>query len=476
MTRPRTTTGEELLKRIPEPWHGATMSVAEVLRAAGHRAWIVGGAVRDLVLERPLKDVDLVSGALPDEVESLFPKTVAVGKAFGIIVVVQDGLEIEVATFREERGYSDRRRPDEVVFADRPEIDARRRDFTCNALYLDPLSGEMVDPSGGAKDLRGGVLRTVGEPGARFREDGLRLLRMARFLARFAMRPAPGLLDAARAEGGSLEGVAPERVLDELQKICRGPAAGRALGILDVADLARRVVPGWGARNGGAPGRVSALEALESWHRAEPGWAAPGSDSGSPSASDPGGGPESGGDALFIARMAVCLGGLLDSDESDQQRTSLLGSAASLRAPKALGQRLTALLDWLGALPGTDIHGQGPPGLATVTPEEQRGMAVEAWRAAERPAAALYARASHEVQGEPFRTQRLMAYLTAAEASAVSAPPESLPITAKALIGAGWSPGPELGAILARTKRAYLGGAFTNLDGAIAWAKARSDD
>ena len=98
--------GKALLQRIPRDWAEPTRAVAETLAGAGHRAWVVGGGVRDLILGRPIKDIDLVSKALPGDVEALFPKTIAVGKSFGIVVVVQGGVEIEVATFREERGLS----------------------------------------------------------------------------------------------------------------------------------------------------------------------------------------------------------------------------------------------------------------------------------------------------------------------------------------------------------------------------------
>ena len=160
--------GATLLARMPPPALQLARSVCSRLAEGGHRGWIVGGAVRDLVLERPLVDLDLVSDALPDAVEGLFERTVSVGKSFGVVVVVMDGQEVEVATFRKERGYSDRRRPDEVEYALDPEVDARRRDFTCNALYLDPLTGEVRDPEGGLADLTSGRLRAVGDAGGRF--------------------------------------------------------------------------------------------------------------------------------------------------------------------------------------------------------------------------------------------------------------------------------------------------------------------
>ena len=229
----------------------AARHVAQVLQGAGFRSWLVGGAVRDLCLGRPVKDADLVSAARPEQVQALFPRTVAVGASFGIVVVLVEDpqtavtIEVEVATFREERGYSDARRPDLVSYTDSPELDARRRDFTCNALYLDPLDDTLLDPTGGAADLRAGRLSTVGEPNERFREDGLRLLRMARFEAALDLEPGPDLHMAARSMGAALRGVSPERVFEELSRMLSGPRPRRALGILEECELGARVFPGW---------------------------------------------------------------------------------------------------------------------------------------------------------------------------------------------------------------------------------------
>ncbi|MEL6715990.1 MAG: CCA tRNA nucleotidyltransferase, partial [Planctomycetota bacterium] len=265
MTRDDPNERPDLVERLPQELLGPVRHVAGVLGAAGHRAWVVGGAVRDLLYaERgraaPVKDADLVSAALPDEVEALFPRTVAVGKSFGIVVVVVDGVEIEVATFREERGYSDRRRPDEIRFTDSLALDARRRDFTINALYLDPLDGQIEDPTGGLRDLESGRLRAVGRASDRFREDGLRILRMARFQARFALEAADGLHRAALDEADSLVGVSPERVLDELSKMVSGGGVRSAVRTLVDVGAAERVLPDWTAETAGA--RLRDLESL----------------------------------------------------------------------------------------------------------------------------------------------------------------------------------------------------------------------
>src|SRR6185503_18536023 len=141
----------------------------------------VGGAVRDLALGLPPHDVDLASRLTPDELEGRFPKSASVGRAFGSMVLVVDGIPLQHTTFRSEHGYADARRPDQVRYGATLEEDASRRDFTCNALYLDPLSDELCDPQEGLADLRSALLRCVGDPAARFAEDGLRILRLARF-------------------------------------------------------------------------------------------------------------------------------------------------------------------------------------------------------------------------------------------------------------------------------------------------------
>ncbi len=215
----------------------AVLLVSRVLAEAGHRAWLVGGAVRDLMLGRAVGDLDMVSKALPEEVVELFPHSREVGRSFGIVQVAAAGHWIELATFRLERGYSDGRHPDEVRYTHSLEEDAGRRDFTCNALYWDPLVMELRDPKGGAMDLEKGQLACVGNAKGRFEEDGLRLLRMARFLARLDLQPAPGLFEAAASSRNSLRGVSGERVLEELRRMAEGPRTHVAMGALASSGL-----------------------------------------------------------------------------------------------------------------------------------------------------------------------------------------------------------------------------------------------
>lgn len=236
------------MEGLPEPLAEAARTVARILEAGGFRGWIVGGAVRDLALGRAPKDVDMVSAAHPDRVLELFEHTHPIGKAFGIVLVQVGGVDLELATFRTESGYSDARHPDLIQFAENPQEDALRRDFTCNAMYLDPLSGEVFDPCGGLRDLRDGRLATVGDPRDRFTEDGLRLLRLARFGAQLGLDPTAGLLEAAGACSGSLSAVSPERVRAELEGCLYRGAPERALEILADAGLLGACLP-WLAKD-----------------------------------------------------------------------------------------------------------------------------------------------------------------------------------------------------------------------------------
>jgi tRNA nucleotidyltransferase (CCA-adding enzyme) len=222
----------------------AARAIAERGATRGARVWVVGGAVRDLALGRAPKDIDLASALRPEQIEQLFPSTVPVGKAFGTILIVQDGLAVEHTTFRSESGYSDRRRPDQVEFGQSIEEDSARRDFTCNALYLDPLLDLHADPRGGLEDLARGCLRCVGDPRLRFAEDGLRLVRMARFAGALELEPAPGVLEAAMESRAALAGVAPERVLRELERIFARPGHARAIELLARAGLVGELFPG----------------------------------------------------------------------------------------------------------------------------------------------------------------------------------------------------------------------------------------
>jgi len=202
--------------------HDAARSIALRLRDAGHVAYFAGGCVRDQLLGLEPADFDVATSAKPDEITAIFKGAKSVGESFGVMLVRTGGVVVEVATFRADGPYSDSRRPDSVRFAT-PEEDAHRRDFTVNGLFMDPASGEVIDFVGGRADVAARVLRAIGSPHERIREDRLRMLRAARFAARFALEIEPQTALAIRAHASELAGVSRERIGIEIRKIVEHP-------------------------------------------------------------------------------------------------------------------------------------------------------------------------------------------------------------------------------------------------------------
>ncbi len=218
------------------------------LRDAGHIAYLVGGCVRDILLKREPEDYDITTDATPDEVEALFPYTIDVGARFGVMIVMEDrsdaeAAQVEVATFRSDTSYSDGRHPDAVVYSKTPQEDVARRDFTINALLLDPANGEVLDFVGGREDLREGIIRAIGEPERRFGEDKLRMLRAVRFAARFGYAIEPRTFSAIRRLAPGIHQVSAERVREELTKILTEGHARRGFELLDETGLLVEVLP-----------------------------------------------------------------------------------------------------------------------------------------------------------------------------------------------------------------------------------------
>src|SRR5436305_3547762 len=162
------------------PMEKTAREIANRLRGRGHVAYFAGGCVRDMVRELAAKDFDIATDAKPDVVQKIFPHTYAVGAHFGVVVVVENGMNFEVATFRADGAYVDHRHPVDVRFSS-PEEDAKRRDFTINGMFFDPERDEVIDFVGGRADLDGKVVRAIGDPAARFAEERLRMLRAVRF-------------------------------------------------------------------------------------------------------------------------------------------------------------------------------------------------------------------------------------------------------------------------------------------------------
>ncbi|MCX7866900.1 MAG: CCA tRNA nucleotidyltransferase [Limisphaera sp.] len=216
--------------------------IVERLQAAGHAAFWVGGCVRDMLLGLEPEDYDVATSARPEEVEALFPRTVAVGRAFGVVRVIEGPHVVEVATFRAEADYQDGRRPGRVTFAD-ARADALRRDFTVNGLFFDPVRGELHDWVGGRADLQARLIRTIGRPEDRFAEDHLRMLRAVRLAAQLDFRIEPATLEAIRHHARLLERISAERIRDELEKLFAPRCAARGLRLLQEAGLLEVILP-----------------------------------------------------------------------------------------------------------------------------------------------------------------------------------------------------------------------------------------
>jgi poly(A) polymerase len=222
--------------------------VCRILREAGYQAYFVGGCVRDILLEREPADYDVATDATPDRVQQLFPHSLAVGAQFGVIVVTEnsasgDPLQVEVATFRSDIGYSDGRHPDRVVYAKTPQQDVKRRDFTINALLLDPETDAILDFVGGRDDLRAGIIRAIGNAEDRFREDKLRMVRAVRFAARFRYTIEEATFAAIAKLAPEIHQVSAERIRDELTKLLTEGEAHRGFELLDETRLLPELLP-----------------------------------------------------------------------------------------------------------------------------------------------------------------------------------------------------------------------------------------
>jgi poly(A) polymerase len=225
-------------------------NVIATLRHAGHQAYLVGGCVRDNLLHTTPKDWDVATDARPDRIMSLFPKSGQVGAHFGVVLVRDNFEEVEVATFRSDNEYTDGRRPDSVHFETDPRQDVLRRDFTINGLLMDPESGEVLDFVDGRGDLERRLIRAIGDPAVRFREDHLRLLRAIRFAARLGFTIDPPTFDAIRRDRHLIRKVSAERVRDELSRILTEGGARHGFELLDQAGLLAEILPEVSAMKG----------------------------------------------------------------------------------------------------------------------------------------------------------------------------------------------------------------------------------
>ncbi len=208
------------------------LDICKELRSAGERAWVVGGCVRDTLRGDRVSDWDVATTARPEKVQKIFRKVIPTGIDHGTVTVLWKGQPFEVTTLRGEGAYSDGRRPDHVVFVEDIDRDLARRDFTVNALAYDPVDGQLVDPFGGLADMRDKVLRAVGDPSERFQEDGLRILRGARFVATLDFELDPGTEAAFRGALDTFRKVSPERVREEWMKAMKAETPSRAFEVM----------------------------------------------------------------------------------------------------------------------------------------------------------------------------------------------------------------------------------------------------
>jgi poly(A) polymerase len=226
------------------------VGICRTLQSRGYKAYLVGGCVRDLLLGREPKDFDVATDAHPARVQQLFPSSVDVGARFGVILVVADTVQVEVATFRSDLGYADGRHPDRVEYSSSPEEDVVRRDFTVNGMMMDPDTNQVLDFVGGREDLKQGIVRAIGDPELRFREDRLRMVRAVRFAARFRYVIENATFQAIVVAAPHITAVSAERLRDELTKVLSEGAARRGFELLDSTGLLKVCLPELAAMKG----------------------------------------------------------------------------------------------------------------------------------------------------------------------------------------------------------------------------------
>jgi poly(A) polymerase len=212
------------------------------LNEAGFTAYLAGGYVRDHMLGLAAKDFDIATDATPQSVQQIFPNTVAVGAKFGVTAVVLDGDNFEVATFRADAEYLDGRRPESVRYGT-IEDDVARRDFTIGGMYLEANADRVIDLVGGMRDLRLGLIRAIGDPHERFREDRLRMLRAVRFAARLGFEIEPATFAAIRGQATALGEISAERIGQEIVMIMTEGSAARGLDLLRDSGLLAATIP-----------------------------------------------------------------------------------------------------------------------------------------------------------------------------------------------------------------------------------------
>lgn len=225
-------------------------SICDTLQKHAHQAFLVGGCVRDILLQRDPADYDVATDASPEKVIELFPKSPTVGAQFGVVLVKQDSVKVEVATFRRDVGYSDGRHPDQVVYTSTPQEDVARRDFTINGLLMRHDTNEVLDFVGGQADLKAGIIRAIDDPERRFNEDKLRMLRAVRFAARFGYAIEKHTFAAIHRHAEEIHSMSAERIHEEVSKLLREGAARGGFELLDKTRLLQQILPEISAMKG----------------------------------------------------------------------------------------------------------------------------------------------------------------------------------------------------------------------------------
>jgi len=228
--------------RIMVPARESAERIVRKIQSRGHLAYFAGGCVRDALLGIEPKDYDVATDARPDDLRQIFPRSHGVGAHFGVIIVNDDGHDVEIATFREDGDYGDGRRPDRVTFAGAKQ-DAQRRDFTVNGLFFNPATGEVIDFVDGRRDLETGTLRAIGDPRQRFEEDHLRLMRAVRFATVNGFKIEPRTWDAVCAMAHRISGISVERVRDEFVRILLSPNRIEGFDLLSDSGLMSEIIP-----------------------------------------------------------------------------------------------------------------------------------------------------------------------------------------------------------------------------------------
>ena len=232
----------EKLKPFSSELLDTAKEVVSELRNAGHKAYCVGGCVRDTLLKIAPKEYDITTSATPEEVSKIFPHTVPIGVTFGVILVIIGQYKFEVATFRKDQSYSDGRHPDSVTYSTLEQEDVLRRDFTINGMLYDPIEEEVIDHVGGIDDLENKIIRTIGDPYERFNEDKLRMMRAVRFNSRYNFELDLNTFQAIEKLAPEITQVSSERIRDEIIKIITQKNPGHGLKMLSERGLLKYVL------------------------------------------------------------------------------------------------------------------------------------------------------------------------------------------------------------------------------------------